>query len=163
MYDFALCIWLLTSTDHHEADLATLRAMNHVCIVLELADPRESIFTTPTSWKCDLETARSRYRQLHGQPALALANALPDRDTIQAIIEANRREHARLRQLADLELDRAPAFHAAMADLNWRYQVWDAARDARCEHYWTATRRFALARLNQLVEGGALPEGFASR
>lgn len=120
-------------------------------------DERETRYTLtrPDDWQADLDTIRRRREELADAPPLSDVHRLPPRDDLIAAIEFNRRFRRRVWERADLELDRSEALREVVAEADLIYAVYDAARDARCEFYYSTVRRQALKRLRNLLGDAA--------
>lgn len=127
----------------------------------ELMDPRERayLFAVPEAWAADLNVIRNRREQLDGVPLAADADRLPDKGTAADLIRFNRAYLKHLEARLHYEQDRADLIREAMAETDWLYRAWDAARDSRCDFYYVTVRRQALKKLRDMIGPDAYAAG----
>lgn len=159
-YEWLLAAALLTGSPEapeppQAQDLfPTLHAsMQHLAVEWEILDPRELryVLVRPEDFKADLSLLRRRYQDLTDAPPLIDSQRFPDRVTINDYLAFNRayRQHMDVRQPA--ELYRWWEVRSALQETDHLYQVWDTARDARCDYYYVTVRRQALKKLRDLI------------
>lgn len=166
--DLALALVLLLTPAEvrpAELDLAETGAvrplMQALALHLEILDPREAhhVLARPLDLDADLRMLHLRLAELRDAPPLHDAQALPDRQTINDLLAFNRdyRCHAdrlRLRGFHDRW-----ALRETLLECDRLYQIWDAARDARCDYYYVTVRRAALRRLQEMLGYAAYCSG----
>lgn len=135
-------------------------ALHQTAVDWEILDPREVQFmlTRIEDFKDDLTILRRRQATLRDAPRVIDAGRLPDRQTVNELIQFNRayRKHLETRQL--WETDRAGLIREAVTETDRLYKVWDAVQDARCDFYYITVRRQALLKLKELIG----PEAYAT-
>jgi hypothetical protein len=159
-YNYLLAAALLTSPPGAPEPVggvarfpALKQPLQEVALRWELLDQRETryILARPEDFLSDLNLLRRRYQD-HGQaPLLNDSLRFPDRETANAFLALNRayRQHINVRQ--PVELLHWYELGTALRETERLYQIWEAVRDARCEHYYVTVRRQALQRLRELV------------
>jgi hypothetical protein len=131
-------------------DWPALRAaLRDTAIAWELLDPRESHFSHLQNLAADLNDIRRRQLELADAPLLADADRFPPRDAVETMLARNRDVRRAVLSRQALNGDHRESMRASMSDLDARYHIWNAARDARCEVYFTPVRRHALRRLRE--------------
>jgi hypothetical protein len=132
-----------------------------VAINWEIMDPRETnfLFNRYEDMTNDLNILRKRHCDLKGAPPVSDSGRFPDRAAVNEMISFNRalRNHINGRQ--HLETDRGDIYRAALKETDDLYKVWDSIRDARCESFYTTTRRMALKRLRDMIGAEAYYSG----
>ena len=128
-------------------------AIHKIAIDMEIMDPRESryVLSKPEDFCTDLNMLRRRYRELADAPKVADADVLPPRTQIIQLLEFNRDFRKQMDERAHFELDRSDLLRGIIWETDKLYQVWDAARDARCEFYYITVRRQALQKLKYML------------
>lgn len=131
--------------------LATL--LQWAALAAELMDPRETgyLLARRADLWADLGTVARRGHDLWDAPRLQDARRLPTTEESAGFLAFARayREHLEARRY--VELTRAEEIQEALRETNRLYAFWDAARDARTEHYYVAYRRQALKRARDLL------------
>ena len=124
----------------------TLRA---TAVAWEILDPREApfFFARPEELAEDLDRLRGRFLELADAPSVHDAERWPTRALATDYLDFNRayRRTLEVRQVADRP--RWQEYQTAVEETESLYQLWDTARDARCECYYVHFRRRALKRL----------------
>lgn len=121
----------------------------------EILDPREMHHMLARGrWQSDVDELRRRAAELADAPPLAAMHELPEVDVLQAGCEWSQEFRAFVSERAELEPDRFEELNLVLCECDALYRLWDAARDARCRHYYTLTRRRALLRIQ---DAGGLP------
>lgn len=127
--------------------------LQYLAIASELLDPREIryILARAEEFDADLALLQRRSRDLTDAPCLADGQRFPDRPTVNEMLAFNRcyRQYLNVRQ--SMELAHAWKYQAALQETDQLYEIWDIARDARCEYYYVSVRRQALRRLREMV------------
>ena len=128
-------------------------ALQTLAVEWEVLDPREIRYVMARSedLPSDLNLLRRRYHDLVDAPPACDAERFPPRTTINEFLAFNRT----FRQNVDARLSAQPShwwdLGQTLQETDQLYQVWDAARDARCEYYYVTVRRQALKRLRELL------------
>ncbi len=165
--DYLLSVALLTSAgdpseaagafDHFRSVRPTVQA---VAVYWEVLDNREVkyVMHRQEDFASDLKLLRRRWDDL----ADADAMRFPDRALISDLLSFNRSYRQQLEHRKSLELVYSWELSEVVAEVDRLYQIWDAARDARCEYYYISVRRGALKKLRDAVGdeayyGGQLP------
>ena len=119
----------------------------------EILDPREVryILARPEDLAGDLDLLRRRLRDLATAPALADCHRLPDRKTINDLLAFNRAYRQQIDNRQPFELVHWWELRLAVQETERLYQIWDNARDARCDFYYITVRRQALKKLRDLI------------
>jgi hypothetical protein len=132
-----------------------------VALDLEILDPRETryVLANPEDAFSDLQMLRRRFQELADAPRVSDALRFPDRTMINELLSFNRayRNHVEMRQ--PLEMGNGGYLRGAQREVDYLYQVWDTARDARCEYYYVTVRRQALKRLREMLGEDAYYQG----
>ena len=135
-----------------------------VAIAWEVMDEREKLrfFSDPVAYQKDLDELRGRVRLLQDAPRIADVYRFPDKYQIRGMIELNRQKKREYAARMELELDRADVLQNAIHDLDARYRILDACRDAQCGDYYTFTRRICLEKVRCYLDdsewaAGVLP------
>ena len=128
-------------------------AIHHVAIEMEIMDRRESryVLSKPSDFCADLNMLRRRYCDLADAPKVDDALALPPRSQIVQMLEFNREFRKQMDERTRFEIDRTHLLRGIIWETDKLYQIWDAARDARCEFYYITVRRQALRKLKKLL------------
>ncbi len=139
-------------------------ALQQLAIRLEIMDPREKryVIARPEDFQADLKLLRRRYHRLVDAPHLTECLRFPDRGTVNDLLAFNRAYRQYLTARQPVDLVHAEELREALNETDQLYQVWDAARDARCNYYYVTVRRQALQQLRALIGatafyGGVLP------
>ena len=139
--------------------------MQFVCIACEVMDAREQryLFAKPDEFADDLSTMRKRLKNLYDAPRLHECYLFPDRAISGEMILLNRDMKRRYEAIYELYPE-SRSLKLVLEDLEARYQLWDAARDARTEFYYVHIRREAMKKLlrnmgDDLFSRGELPFG----
>jgi hypothetical protein len=75
----------------------------------------------------------------------------PDRAAINDMLAFNRSYRQHMDACQPVNLSRWWEFRAVLQETDQLYQIWDTARDARCDYYYVTVRRQALKKLRELV------------
>lgn len=137
-----------------ESQWPAIRAALHKTAILwEIMDVREEryILATLDDFESDLNLLRKRYTELADAPRLIDCQRLPDRKTVNELIQFNRAFRKHLEQSRNWEADRADIYHQAIRETDWLYRQWDAIRDAQCDFYYVTVRRAALKKLRDAI------------
>ncbi|MER3416251.1 MAG: hypothetical protein C4297_08595 [Gemmataceae bacterium] len=127
----------------------------------EILDPRETryILARPEDLASDLKLLRDRYQDLKDAPPLVDCLRFPDRSTINELLVHNRAYRNSTEARQPIELTHRADILSAQREADLLYQIWDTARDARCEYYYITVRRQALKRLRELIGQEAYLKG----
>lgn len=169
--DYALALALLTlPTDPPEpagiveAHLTLRPTLQTLAIAWEVLDPREVryVLTRGEDFSADLKLLRRRWHDLSDAPPLHDSLRFPDRTLINDLLAFNRAYRQHLDSRQTLELTYWWELREAVQETERLYQIWDTARDARCDYYYVTVRRQALKKLRDTVgweaySSGALP------
>jgi hypothetical protein len=136
-------------------------AVQQLAVEWEILDPREVryVLARPEEWAGDLDLLRRRYHDLRDAPKLADAQRFPDRGAVNELLAFNRAYRRHVGSARAMNLDRVQVVDATLRETDELYQVWDAARDSRCEFYYVTVRRAALARLREALGPDAYAAG----
>jgi hypothetical protein len=166
--NYALAAVLLSTpaepTDPCEATdcLVTTRpAVRSLSLYWEILDPREVryVLTRAEDFSSDLKLLRRRYRDLADAPPLYDCMRFPDRALINDMLAFNRTYRQHLDNRQSLELNNAWELHEMRLEADQLYQIWDLARDTRCDYYYVTVRRQALKKLKELIGDQAFYSG----
>jgi hypothetical protein len=170
LYNFILAATLLTGQGPAELQdptalknqFAAIRpTLVTLALDLEILDPRETryVLANAEDAASDIQMLRRRFQELAGAPRVADALRFPERTVINELLAFNRayRNHVEVRQ--PLELGNGGYLRNAQREVDYLYQVWDTARDARCEYYYVTVRRQALKRLREMLGDDAYYQG----
>ena len=170
LYNFILAAALLTGQGPAElqdpavlkAQFAGLRpALVAIALDLEILDARETryVLANADDAVSDVQMLRRRFQELSDAPRVSDALRFPDRTVINELLAFNRayRNHVEVRQ--PLEMGNGGYLRTAQREVDYLYQVWDTARDARCEYYYVTVRRQALKRLKEMLGDDAYYQG----
>jgi hypothetical protein len=169
--DYLLSVALLTTPgdpsdsagafDHFASARPTVQA---VAIHWEILDTREVkyVLSRAEDVNGDLKLLRRRWDDLADAPPLHDCMRFPDRALISDLLAFNRSYRQQLENRQHLELVYGWELREVVGEVDRLYQIWDTARDARCEYYYISVRRQALKKLRDLVGdqayySGALP------
>jgi hypothetical protein len=165
IHDLVAFVLLLGPVEPTQDLFAAVRApLQDMAIRREILDPCEQryVLVRPEDFRADLAMLRRRFQDLADAPPLLDSQRFPDRVTINDYLAFNRayRQHIDVRQPA--ELSRWWELREALQETDHLYQVWDTARDARCDYYFVTVRRQALKKLRELIGpeayyGGQMP------
>lgn len=161
--NYALAVALIAGPCPDDFDsLDSIRpTVQAVAVAWELLDPREQryVFTRHEDLVADCTLLRRRYCDLRDAPPLCDCMRFPDRTLINELLAFNRayRQHFDSRQ----NLDRTYwwELREAVQEADCLYQIWDTARDARCDYYYITVRRQALKKLREMVGFEAYSSG----
>jgi hypothetical protein len=146
----------------HPADKLHFLAseMQFVCIAVEVMDSRErkQMFVKPEEFAGDLSTMRTRLKSLYDAPRLHECYLWPERAISGEMILMNRDIKRRIEAIYELYPE-SRSLKLVLEDLEARYQLWDAARDARTEFYYIHIRREAMKKLLNLLGEEAFSRG----
>lgn len=138
-----------------------VRAIHEVAVRREILDERDTryVLNWPKSFSDDLNMLRRRREELADAPPVGDSHRFPDRNALNEAVRFNRsfRKHVENRIL--LELHREGLFRRVLQETDELYEVWDTARDARCDFYYTVVRRQALKKLRDLIGEAAYAAG----
>jgi len=142
----------------HAALNSPLRAL---ALKWELMDHREVDFLLANAqeFDSDLRLLQGRCHELAGAPLLCEAKRLPDRTTISDLMAFNRSYRDSLTSRLAVDKIHAEELQEAVRETDQLYQIWDTARDARCEYYFVSYRRQALQQLRDLVGAESFYQG----
>ena len=170
LHNFILAAALLTGRGPAELqDPAALKsqfpvlrpALVAIALDLEILDPRETryVLANADDAASDLQMLRRRFQELADAPRVSDALRFPDRTVINELLAFNRayRNHVEVRQ--PLEMGNGGYLRTAQREVDYLYQVWDTASDARCEYYYVTVRRQALKRLRDMLGDDAYFQG----
>lgn len=128
-------------------------ALQNVAIEWEILDPRQvrCIFARLEDFEENLNFVRRQHQELKNAPPLSDHLRFPSRDRANEFLSFNRayRRHLESRQF--LNQDRGSELILAARETDCLYQLWDAVRDCRGEHYYVGVRRQALKRLRDML------------
>lgn len=132
-----------------------------IAINWELMDPRETnfLFNRPDDMLNDLDILRKRHQDLKGAPLVGDSKRFPDRAAVNEMITFNRALRSHINGRQHLETDRSETYRTMLRETDDLYKVWDAIRDARCDSFYTTTRRMALKRLRDMIGAEAYYSG----
>lgn len=124
-----------------------------LCLSLknETMDDRERNFTMAQDVLGDLEMLRGRYREFRLAPNVEDERRFPDKKLIAEALAINRSIRCRLTRQLAMDLVHADEIRKRIYDIDLRYQIWDAIRDARQDLYYVTVRRQALSLLRDLI------------
>ncbi len=159
-HEYLLALVLLTAppetpvlSETAERFEALRPTMQTLAVQWEILDPREVryILSRSEDFPSDLNLLRRRQRDLADAPTLNDCMRFPDRATANDMLAFNRayRQHLGVRQ--PLELVHWWELRIALQETDHLYQIWDLARDARCELYYVSVRRQALKKLREMM------------
>ncbi len=166
--DYLLSVALLTAPgdpneaagafDHFSSVRPTLQA---VAVYWEVLDTREVkyVLNRQDDFACDLKLLRKRWDDLATAPPLNDCMRFPDRSLISDLLAFNRSYRQQLEHRLALELVYGWELREVMSEVDRLYQIWDTARDARCEYYYISVRRAALKKLRDAVGAEAYYSG----
>lgn len=158
--DYVLAVALLTTPgdpteapgafDHFRSVRSTTQA---VAVYWEVLDPREVkyVLSRQDDFASDLKLLRHRWSELGDAPPLNDCMRFPDRSLISDLLAFNRSYRQQLEHRQSLELVYGWELREVVAEVDRLYQIWDMARDARCEYYYVSVRRAALKKLREAV------------
>ncbi len=160
LYEYLVAIALLTGAPntpeplaHTETFVSLHSALQTVAMEWEILDPREVryVLARPEDFEADLNLLRRRYADLADAPPLSDCERLPDRATINDLLAFNRSYRQHMDACQPVRMAYSWEFRTAIQETDQLYQVWDTARDARCEYYYVTVRRQALKKLRELI------------
>lgn len=126
-------------------------ALLAAAIDAEILDPREKNFMLAQDLVGDLALLQQRYHDMIDLPRIDECQRFPDRKLVNELLALNRAYRAHLVERLAIDLVHAGDIRDAICETDQLYQVWDAVRDAHCEHYYVTIRRQALGLLRTLV------------
>ena len=137
------------------------QVIQELAINWEILDKRETtyILDKREEFSNDVNLLRRRVLEFENVPHLADFNRFPPRPDINDLIRLNRTHRAELEKRRVLEFDLRGRLTEAIRETDTLYQVWDAARDSRCEFYYVTVRRQALAKLRDYLGDDAYYRG----
>lgn len=120
---------------------------------IEVLDPREDQYLQGLSRDPvgDWKVLRARYDVLLSAPRVAEADRLPDRKLVEEFLAFNRAYRKDLLARMLVNPLQGEELGTALNEVDRRYQVWSAVRDARCGFYYVTVRRQSMADLRDLV------------
>ena len=133
--------------------VTTRPALRSLSLYWEILDPREAdrILTRAEDFPSDLKLLRHRYRDLADAPPLYDCMRFPQRTLIDNMLTFNRAYRQHLENRQALEPANAWELHEMRLEADQLYQIWDLARDTRCDYFYVAVRRQALKKLKELI------------
>jgi hypothetical protein len=158
--DYLLSVALLTTPgdpseaagafDHFASVRPTVQA---VAVNWEVLDQREMkyVLNRQEDFAGDLKLLRRRWDDLADAPPINDCLRLPDRALISDLLSFNRSYRQQLEYRQSLELVYGWELSEVVAEVDRLYQIWDTARDARCDYYYISVRRAALKKLRDAV------------
>jgi hypothetical protein len=159
-FNYALAVVLLTASpgsaslgNSPEVFEALHEPIQNIAVAWEILDPREVryILARKEDFVGDLDLLRRRYRDLANAPAASDSERFPDRETINHLLTFNRSYRQQIDSRQPLELVHWWELRLAVQETERLYQIWDSARDARCDFYYVTVRRQALKRLQEMI------------
>jgi len=166
--DYLLSVALLTTPgdpteaagafDHFMSVRPTVQA---VAVYWEVLDTREEkyVLNRQDDFAGDLKLLRRRWDDLADAPPLNDCMRFPDRSLISDLLSFNRSYREQLEHRQSLELVYGYELREVVSEVDRLYQIWDTARDARCEYYYISVRRGALKKLREAVGDQAYYSG----
>ena len=139
-------------------------AVRDLALAWEIMDQREVryVLTRSEDFTSDLKLLQRRYQDLGDAPPLYDCMRFPDRSLVNDMLAFNRAyqtylEHQEQYYVADSVM--AWEIHQTRIENQKLYEVWDLARDTRCDYYYVTVRRAALNKLKQLLGDQAYASG----
>ena len=127
-------------------------AVKRLAVEWELLDPREEeYFKHAENFASDLKLLQSRFEEFAHAPKAADVNYFPNRDLLNDMIAFNEQFRKSVSNRLDLDMVHADELRDVLVETDYLHQVYDAAREARCEYFYVTHRRQALAQLRDLV------------
>jgi hypothetical protein len=128
-------------------------ALRDLAVHLEIMDPKESDFLLahPEDFAEHVRQLQDRYRELRDAPPVSEAARLPARDVVNDLLNFNRAFYQELTERLEVDTVHSNELEAARSETTHLYRIWDAVRDARCEHYYVNVRRQALMQLRDMI------------
>jgi len=166
--DYLLSVALLTTPgDPSEAvgvfdGFASVRpTVQAVAVYWEVLDHREMDFFLHRmdDFAGDLKMLRHRYDDLVNAPPLHDCMRFPDRGLISDLLAFNRTYRQQLEHRQALDLVYGWELREVIKEVDRLYQIWDAARESRCEYCYVHVRRGALKKLRDAVGEDAYYSG----
>jgi hypothetical protein len=166
MWTFILAIVLLVGDPEKTEDIDSswfhlaAPVARQMAIDWEIMDEREVYFLLyEHSFRSDLVTLRTRYRDLRCAPSCHDSIRFPDREQINEMLAFNRkyREHAEAMRVT--QLYRADDWREVVTETDQLYHIWDLIRDAGNEQYYVSTRRQALMDIRKKLGPDAYYKG----
>lgn len=123
-------------------------ALQSLALELDLIDAREvsQVMTGRGIFAFDLVLLQGRWHELRTAPPVGDAARFPERAAVTRMLMLNRAYRQQVAALADSE-----ARADTLRDLDRRYDLWDAVRDAGCEELYVWGRRLALQQVRDAV------------
>ncbi len=158
--DYLLAVAMITTPgDPSEAPgafdhFATVRpTAQALAVCWEVLDTRETkyVLNRQEDFATDLKLLRRRYDDLADAPPLHDCMRFPDRSLISDLLAFNRTYRQQLENRQSLEMVYSWELREVVQEVDRLYQIWDTARDARCEYYYVHVRRGALKKLRDAV------------
>jgi hypothetical protein len=142
-----------------QADLAA--ELRFVAVQWEILDPRDTKFalSDPDTFHAELANLQSWNQKLLRAPWLGELSRFPDMQTVSETILANRVFHGEVSDRMDLNRLQREELRNVLYETDELHEVWEALRDALCEHYGVTYRRQALQRLRELLGDDAFYRG----
>jgi hypothetical protein len=128
-------------------------AIHQTAIDWEILDSRETryVLAKPEDFQDDLDFLRRRRIDFEDAPKVGESDRLPNRQAVNDNIRFNRAYRKNLDTRLLWEPDRANVIGDAIRETEKLYKIWDAMRDAKCEHHYITVRRLALKKLKEMV------------
>ncbi len=136
-------------------------ALSSLAVHWEVLDPREVkyVLNRDDDLALDLKLLRQRWSDLQDAPPLDDCMRFPEKWLISELLSFNRAYRQSLEHRCSLELVHGWELREVLSEVDRLYQVWDMARDARCEYFYVSVRRGALKRLRDSVGDEAYYSG----
>ena len=99
----------------------------------------------------EISMIRGRYIDLKDAPKVGDSLRFPPREMINPLLEFNRKYLKHLEKEVIWNQDRRHHWDQAIAETKYLHNVWDTARDARCEYYYVTIRRLSLKKLKDMI------------
>jgi hypothetical protein len=144
----------LVESPPSETNWPALReAIQKTAIEWEILDPRENAYLLAkrAEFSIDINILRRRYCEYKEAPRIAECQRLPERTTVNELIQFNRGYRKHLSEKLSLDRDRSEQYDVALHETDRLYKVWDSVRDARCDFYYVTVRRAALKKLKESI------------
>lgn len=126
-----------------------------VFIYNEIMDEREAryMFDKDHEFLNDFKIMMARSKEFENTPFIQMALLLPERVISNELLLLNRRykNHLENEKLIWFDNYSQRWLSDALAETEFLYQVWDHARDARCEYYYIHIRRQALKNIIEKI------------
>lgn len=153
LLELVLCFSILTDQplDAKAFPLVRLHLIN-LASELEILDDRELryVLNIIETMNEDIQLLRNRWRDLKNYP-LVKCNLIPhDRSDINNMLILNRAYKTHLENIHILYSWRND-ISVIIRECDRLYNIWDCARDVKCEYYYISVRRAALGRYVELV------------